>query len=66
MGLFLCELIGNGIEDDPLRHCIDDYVGVWACAENRYLSDRTMVVRADPTPAQLAAIRADSRIAEIE
>jgi hypothetical protein len=66
MRTFLCQLIGNGVEDDPLRPCIDEYVGVWACAENRYLIDRTMAVRAEPTADQLAAIRADSRIMEIE
>ena len=66
MARYLCPLLQY--EDDAVyRPCIVEHCLNWRCVENRMLDEiKTMIVEADPSLSETAAINADPRIIRLD
>lgn len=69
MAVYICDIIGDGSEDNSFRPAIDDHVTDWSAIDGR--ADATsptgsMLVFCDPTPEQAEMIAADPRIERLD
>jgi hypothetical protein len=65
MTVYMCDVIGDGADDNPFRPAIDDHLKGWSAIDGREDATQgagSMVVFCSPTPQEAAAIAADERI----